>query len=75
MLEEIKEVLISTVNVDGSKVTKEASLKEDLGIDSIDSVELVLELETRYDIRIEDDELAKLIRVEDIINLVESKTK
>lgn len=75
MFEQIKKVLISTTNVDASKVIETSRLKEDLGIDSLDSVELILELETQFDIRIEDEELNTLLTVKDIINLIELKTK
>lgn len=73
MLEDIKKILVETANVDGSKVTEEATLSEDLGIDSLDSVEIVLELESAYDIKIEDEEIQNLKTVGDIMKLVESK--
>ncbi len=73
MLEDIKKILVETANVDGSKVTEEATLHDDLGIDSLDSVEIVLELESAYDIKIEDEEIQNLKTVGDIMKLVESK--
>lgn len=73
MLEEIKNLLVESANVDADKVTADASLKEDLGIDSLDAVELVLDIETKFDIKIEDDEISSLVTVGDIIKLVESK--
>lgn len=73
MFEKVKEVLIEAINVDGDLITLEANLKEDLGIDSIAAVELSLQLEEEFDIRIEDEELAKLVSVQDIVTLLESK--
>ena len=73
MFEKVKEVLIDAINVDEEAVTLEANLKDDLGIDSLAAVELSLELETEFDIKIEDDELAKLVTVADIVKLLESK--
>ncbi len=73
MLEQIKNVLVEAINVDPEAVTPEARLSEDLEIDSLAAVELSLELETEFDIRIEDDELANLKTVQDIIDLVEKK--
>lgn len=73
MLEQVKAILVESANVDGDKVTLEASLRDDLGLDSLDAVELVLELETQFDVKIEDDEMQKLETVKDIIELVESK--
>ena len=57
MLEKIKEVLVQAINVDESAVTPQASLSEDLDIDSLSAVELALELENTFDIQIEDEEL------------------
>lgn len=73
MLEQIKEVLVDAVNVDAEAVVPEAKLSEDLEIDSLAAVELALELETKFDIRIEDEELAKLKTVQDIIDLIAAK--
>lgn len=73
MIEEIKKVLVDAIQVDEKDIKPEARLSEDLGIDSLDAVELGLELETAFDIRIEDDELAKLETVQDIINTIEAK--
>ncbi|MEG0329858.1 MAG: acyl carrier protein [Longicatena sp.] len=73
MFEKVKAVLVEAINVDEDMITMEANLKDDLGIDSLAAVELSLELETEFDIRIEDEELAKLISVADIVTLLESK--
>ena len=58
---------------DEDMIKMEANLKDDLGIDSLAAVELSLELETEFDVRIEDEELAKLVTVADIVSLLESK--
>ena len=73
MIEEITKVLVDAIQVDENDVKPEAKLSEDLGIDSLDAVELGLELETAFDIRIEDEELAKLETVQDIIDIIEAK--
>ena len=73
MFEQVKEVLISTTNVDESKISLDASLKEDLGIDSLDSVEIILELESRFNVKIEDDEATNIKTVEDMVKILESK--
>ena len=73
MFEKVKEVLVEAINVDEDVITMEANLKDDLGIDSLAAVELSLELETEFDVRIEDDEIAKLVTVADIVKLLESK--
>ena len=73
MFEKVKEVLMEAINVDEDMIKLEANLKDDLGIDSLAAVELSLELETDFDVRIEDEELAKLVTVADIVSLLESK--
>lgn len=73
MFEKVRDVLVEAINVDADLITMEANLKDDLGIDSIAAVELSLELETEFDIRIEDEELTKLVTVADIVTLLESK--
>lgn len=73
MFEQIKKILIESANVDADKITMEATLKDDLAIDSLDSVELILDLETEFNIKIEDDEIASLVTVGDIVKIVESK--
>ncbi|MDF9824704.1 acyl carrier protein [Breznakia sp. PF5-3] len=73
MIEDIKKVLVEAINVDENDVKPEANLKDDLGIDSLSAVELALELETEFDVRIEDDELAKLETVQDIIDIINAK--
>ena len=73
MFEKVKEVLMEAINVDEDMIKIEANLKDDLGIDSLAAVELSLELETEFDVRIEDEELAKLVTVADIVSLLESK--
>ena len=74
MFEKVKEVLMEAINVDEDMIKLEANLKDDLGIDSLAAVELSLELETEFDVRIEDEELAKLVTVADIVSLLESKS-
>lgn len=73
MFEKVKEVLMEAINVDEDMIKMEANLKDDLGINSLAAVELSLELETEFDVRIEDEELAKLVTVADIVSLLESK--
>lgn len=73
MLNELKTVFEEAVNADPEKVVPEARLAEDLEIDSLAAVELALELETVFDITIEDEELAELKTVQDVIDLISSR--
>ncbi|MDE5566352.1 MAG: acyl carrier protein [Anaeroplasmataceae bacterium] len=75
MFETIKELLVEVANVDRDSVTKDAVLKDDLGIDSLYAVELILELETNFNVQIEWEEIKSLITVDDVVKLIEKKTK
>ncbi|MEA5017645.1 MAG: acyl carrier protein [Erysipelotrichaceae bacterium] len=73
MFEQVKRILVDVIHVDEAIVSLEASLKEDLDIDSLAAVELALELESVFGVRIEDEELAKLETVGDVVNILEKK--
>ncbi|WP_290771230.1 acyl carrier protein [Anaerofustis sp.] len=73
MLEDIKQVLVDALDIDENLITPDARLKEDLDIDSLAAVELSLELETEFDVQIEDEELEKLVTVQDIIDIIKEK--
>lgn len=72
MFEQVKEVLVDALNLDESEIELASTLK-DLGVDSLAVVELVLELESTFDVEIGDDELPNLHTVEDVVKLIESK--
>ncbi len=63
VLERIREHLATELEVDSGRITAETRFKEDLEADSLDLVELVVELEDSYGIRIPDDEAAKILTV------------
>ncbi len=75
MFDQIKKVLVEAINVDEEEIKPEAKLNEDLGIDSLAAVELALELENEFGIRIEDEELANLVTVQDVMDIIEKKSK
>ncbi|MEF9984403.1 MAG: acyl carrier protein [Oscillospiraceae bacterium] len=71
MFEQLKEVIASTLSCDINDVKLESNLAADLGADSLDAVELSMAIEDAFDITIEDDALAKLKTVADILNLIQ----
>lgn len=73
MLAQVKKIIIDTIYVDESFITTDSILKEDLGIDSLTKLELVLECENTFDIRIEDNELANLKTVGDVVAMITRK--
>ena len=67
------EVLKDVVTTDESKLTPEAKLIDDLDCDSLSAVEITMMLEEKLGITIDDDEVAKIVTIQDIINIIESK--
>jgi len=73
MLDRIKKLLQDVASIDVENVSLESNLKDDLDIDSLAAVELGLELESEFDLTIDDEELANLTTVQDIVDLISSK--
>ncbi len=71
VLEKVKQIIVNELNVDPEKVTLEASLKDDLGADSIDAVEVIMSLEDEFDISIDDDAAQNIKTVQDLVNYIE----
>lgn len=69
--EEVKEIMVDTLGCDEDKIVPEASLSDDLNIDSLDAVELVMAIEEKYGIKIPDEELGNMKLVSDIAAAVE----
>lgn len=61
--ERVKEVLSDNLGIDEAEVTEEASFAEDLDADSLDLVELIMELEDQFGIKISDDDAQKILTV------------
>ncbi len=73
VFDRVKKVIVDRLEVDESKVTMEASFKDDLEADSLDIVELVMELEDEFDMEISDDDAEKIATVGDAVNYIDSK--
>ena len=72
MFEEVKELIIDTLNCDGSKVTVEANIFDDLAADSLDAVELNLAIEEKFGVSIDEEKMAESKTVGDIVNYLEA---
>ena len=72
VLDQIKEILKDTMDIDESKITLDAKLKEDLELDSLDSVELIMSAEEEFGIEIPDEDVMNFKTVNDIVNYIES---
>ena len=71
----VKEIITEQLGVDEKEVTTGASFIDDLGADSLDTVELVMALEEEFDIEIPDEDAEKIITVSDVTNYIKGKTK
>ena len=67
----VKAIIVDKLGVDESEVTNDASFTNDLGADSLDTVELIMELEKEFDIQIPDDEAEGIVTVGDAVSFVE----
>tara|TARA_A200000113_G_C8571859_1_gene259591 strand:- start:221 stop:457 length:237 start_codon:yes stop_codon:yes gene_type:complete len=72
--EKVKKIIVDHLGVDASKVTDEASFIDDLGADSLDTVELVMAFEEEFGSEISDSEAEKILTVGDAIKFIESKS-
>ncbi|GAX90400.1 acyl carrier protein [Effusibacillus lacus] len=68
----VKKIIVDRLDVEESAVTLEASFKDDLGADSLDVVELVMELEDEFDMEISDEDAEKISTVGDVVKYIES---
>jgi acyl carrier protein len=70
--ERVKKIVVEHLGVDEAKVTEEASFVDDLGADSLDTVELVMAFEEEFGVEIPDDAAEKILTVKDAIDYVKS---
>jgi acyl carrier protein len=73
--DKVKQIIVEQLGVDESEVTPTASFIDDLGADSLDTVELVMALEEEFGQEIPDEEAEKLQSVGDVIKYIEDKQK
>jgi acyl carrier protein len=71
--QKVKEIIMERLGVSEEKITPEASFINDLGADSLDTVELMMELEEAFGISIEDEEAEKIQTVKDAVDYLEKK--
>lgn len=71
----VKSIIVDKLGVDENEVTPEASFTNDLGADSLDTVELIMEFEKEFNIAIPDDQAEKISTVGDAIAYIEQNSK
>ena len=69
----VKEIIVAKLGVDAAQITPEASFTNDLGADSLDTVELVMEFEKAFNIQIPDEDAEKISTVGDVIKYLNGK--
>lgn len=72
VLDQIKKILVETMNIEEEKITLDAKLKDDLNLDSLDSVELIMSAEEEFGIEIPDEDVMNFKTVNDIVNYIEA---
>ncbi|MBK9151421.1 MAG: acyl carrier protein [Saprospiraceae bacterium] len=70
--EKVRKIIVDKLGVDESEVTNEASFTNDLGADSLDTVELIMEFEKEFDVSIPDDQAEKIQTVGQAIEFLEA---
>ncbi len=71
MFEEVKNVMRDQLNLGDKEITEESRIKEDLGADSLDILQLLMTIEETYGIRVPDESLAGFVTVGDVVNYLE----
>ena len=70
-LEKVKKIIVEQLGVDAAEVTIQASFVDDLGADSLDTVELVMAFEEEFDLEIPDDDAEKITKVQDAVTYID----
>lgn len=70
ILDQVKEILVEKLDVDEASVTEEASLRDDLGADSLDLVELIMDLEERFGVKISDEDAQGITTVAEAVDFI-----
>jgi acyl carrier protein len=73
--EKVKQIIVEQLQVDEAEVTPSASFQEDLGADSLDVVELVMQFEEAFDLEIPDEDAEKIKTVKDAIEYIDKNAK
>ena len=72
--EKVKQIIVEQLGVDEGDVTPNASFVDDLGADSLDTVELVMAFEEEFGVEVPDEDAEKLLTVGDVVKYIEEKT-
>jgi len=73
--EKVKQIIVEQLGVDEAEVTPKASFVDDLGADSLDTVELVMAFEEAFDVEIPDEDAEKIRTVQDAVSYIDAHAK
>ena len=73
MIEKIKEILAEELSLELDEINENSNIREDLGADSLDMVQLVMTLEDEFGLEIENDEIKEVVTVKNIIDFIKKK--
>tara|TARA_Y100000994_G_scaffold245285_1_gene246640 strand:- start:927 stop:1160 length:234 start_codon:yes stop_codon:yes gene_type:complete len=72
-LNKVTDIIVDKLGIDKQKVTNESRFIEDLGADSLDTVELIMQFEEDFDIEIPDDDAEKILSVQQAVDYIQNK--
>lgn len=75
IFEKVKELIAEELGIEAEEIKLESDLSEDLGADSLDAIELIMEIESQFDVEISDNEAQNIKLVSDIVNYLEAQGK
>ena len=75
VFDKVKEIIVKELKVEADKVTLDAKLKDDLGADSLDAVEIVMDIEDEFEVEIDDSESENVTTVGDLVKAIEQLVK
>ena len=73
MFEQIQAILVKHLKLDPAKITEETNIQEDLGADSLDIVEIIMDIENEFGISIPDEDIVKFKTIGDAIKYIEAR--
>jgi acyl carrier protein len=71
--EKVKSILVEELDLDAEEVTLESNIKEDLGADSLDMVDLIMSIEDEFEIKVAESDAASIKTVGDIVSYIEQQ--
>lgn len=72
--EKVKSILVEELDLDADEVTLESNIKEDLGADSLDMVDLIMSIEDAFDIKVAESDAATIKTVGDIVKYIDQQS-